>query len=80
MDLTIITTALDWIVKILVGLRTALTNLHVPYSIVALIISSVGTFYLLKQWVVSSMFYKLSTILNMLLLILVFYLLLTRVA
>lgn len=57
----------------------AINNLgfsDVTYSLLTLILSAVGSFYWMKQWVVSSLWLKISTMLNFILLVLVFYLIL----
>jgi hypothetical protein len=49
------------------------------YMIIAGLIAVVSSYYFLKQWIVSSVWLKLSTMLNFLLMALLIFLLLTRV-
>lgn len=49
------------------------------FVLIAMAIAAVGAFFFLKQWVTRSIFFKLSTILNWLLIALLIYLVLVYV-
>jgi len=76
MDFTIFNKVIDGIVKLIVSARE-----HIPsdiYMIVAGAIGLVGSYYWIKQWV-SSGWMKVSTIINLILMALLIFILLTKV-
>lgn len=81
MGVETITKWLDYIPSFIEGVRTFITGilgaLNLPidptYSLIIGIVALVGTYYWFKQWVATSLFLKMSTLLNWLLLALLIY-------
>ena len=82
--LTTLNKVIEFIPKIIVSIKNfAINTLHFSestYSIVALILAVVGAFYFLKQFVTGTLWARISTLVNFLLLVLIGYLLLTHTA
>lgn len=86
METQIITKILDFIPTAIAYVRQFLTDLitsiglpATSFQIFALVLSALSAYLYLKQFVVSSVWLKISTILNYILLLIVFYLLLVKV-
>ncbi|MEK6880359.1 MAG: hypothetical protein AABY22_12155 [Nanoarchaeota archaeon] len=76
----LLNSAIESIPKIIISIKNfALTTLGLSaatYTIVAFFLAILGAFYFIKQFVVGSAWARISTILNFILLSIIFYLLL----
>lgn len=81
--LTTINSVIDWIPKLILLIREGLTKLlltfNVPYDLAAGIIALGLAYLYLKQWIMPSVFLKISSLINYILLALVIFLVLTRI-
>lgn len=79
MDLSIINKIIEKIPLVIVGIREFVVGvlrfvkLDSYYPLIVFILAMIASYYLLKQWIVTSQFWKLKTILNMLLIALLIF-------